>query len=84
MIRTFVESWTSTWTLVLGLGYIGRMLAWPALGRLGAEATVNLMMFASLAAVLALCIAGYAPAALSVSGWAIGLNLLRRIVTSPE
>src|SRR5262245_12034858 len=36
-VRLFVESWTNCWTLVLGLGYIGRVLYWPALASLCSE-----------------------------------------------
>jgi hypothetical protein len=83
-VRLFVESWTMSWTLVLGLGYIGQMMAWPALSRLGRDGAMQAMVVASLAVVFGLCAAGYPPAGLSVSGWAIGLSLLRRVLNSPE
>jgi hypothetical protein len=60
------------------------MLAWPALSRFGRDATMHAMVAASLAVVLILCLAGFPPAGLSVTGWAIGISLLRRLVTAPD
>jgi hypothetical protein len=79
-----VESWTTSWTVVLGLGYIGQTMSWPELGLLGRDGAMRVMVLATLAAVLGLCVAGYAAAGMAISGWAIGLTLLRRIVTAPE
>jgi hypothetical protein len=79
-VRLVVESWTSSWTLVLGLGYIGQTLAWPELGRLGSDTTARTLVLASVAIVLALGLAGFPAAGLAVTGWAIGINLIRKII----
>jgi len=81
-IRLFVESWTASWTLVLGMGYVGQTLAWPSLSALGGNAAARMLVLASTALALALCIAGFSPAALSVAGWTIGINIIRKTVGS--
>jgi hypothetical protein len=81
-VRLFIDSWSSCWTLVLGLGYIGRTLYWPALAALGSEIAAQTMMASSLAVVLVLCLSGFAPAALMIAGWAVALTLLRRTFQS--
>jgi hypothetical protein len=79
-IRLFVESWTSSWTLVLGMGYIGHALGWPSLSVLGGNAAARTMVIATMAIVLGLCVAGFSPAALSIAGWTIGINIIRKSV----
>jgi hypothetical protein len=81
-VRLIVESWTTSWTLVLGLGYIGQTLAWPEMGRLGSDTAARALVIASVAIVLALGLAGFPAAGLAVAGWAIGINLIRKIVLS--
>lgn len=83
-MQAFIESWTTCWTLVLGLGYIGRKIYWPGLAVLCGDTAVQAMMLASGAVVLGLCLLGFAPAGLSVSGWAIGMVLIRRTVFAAE
>jgi hypothetical protein len=83
-VRLFVESWTTSWTLVLGLGYIGGALAWPALRALGEDRVVRLMLLATGAVVLAMSLSGFPLAGLSVAGWAIGLTLIRHLVLSAD
>jgi hypothetical protein len=79
-VRLFVESWTSCWTLILGLGYLGGMLAWPQLAELGNERVARFMSYASMGVVLGLCLTSFPAAALSVTGWVIGISLIRRLV----
>jgi len=83
-VRLFVESWTSCWTLVLGLGYIGRTLYWPSLASLCGEGAVRAMILSSMIVVFVFCTQGFPPAGLFVSGWAIGMTLIRRTVLTPE
>jgi hypothetical protein len=78
----FVESWTVCWTLVLGLGYIGRRLMWPELAAFGSDAVARLMVLASIAAVTFLSFVGFFGAGFMITGWAIGLNLIRCVVLS--
>jgi hypothetical protein len=80
-IRLFVESWTMCWTLVLGLGYIGQTMALPGLSVLGGNNAARALVAASMVIVLGLCVAGFAAAALSIAGWTIGINLIRKTVT---
>ena len=79
-MRLFVDSWTSSWTLVLGLGYIGRKLYWPGLSALNNDTSAKAMVLTSLAVVLALCVIGFSAAAFAIAGWAICISLLRRTV----
>lgn len=81
-VRLFVESWTNCWTLALGLGYIGRTLYWPALAALCSETAARAMFFSSMVVVLVFCTQGFPPAGLFLSGWAIGMTLIRRTVLS--
>jgi hypothetical protein len=83
-VRLFVESWTNCWTLALGLGYVGRILYWPALASLCSEAAVRAMIFSSMAVVLVFCTQGFPPAGLFISGWAIGMTLIRKTVLTSE
>jgi hypothetical protein len=80
-VRLFVESWTMSWTLILGMGYIGQTMASPTLAWLGGNATARALVVASLFVVLGLCVTGFSPAALSIAGWTIGINLIRKTVT---
>ena len=79
-VRLFVESWTMSWTLILGMGYIGQTMASPTLAVLGGTAMARALVLASLLVVLGLCASGFAAAALSVAGWTIGINLIRKTV----
>jgi hypothetical protein len=79
-VRLFVESWTTCWTLVLGLGYLGAMMAWPQLAVLGTDKVVRLMAFASTVVVFCLCLSSFPAAAVSVTGWVIGITVIRRLV----
>jgi hypothetical protein len=81
-VRLFVESWTTCWTLVLGLGYIGQALAWPNLSILGSDRVARLLVLASFPVVLALGMGGFPPAALMIAAWVIAVNLIRAIVSS--
>jgi hypothetical protein len=79
-VRLFVESWTMSWTLILGMGYIGQTMASPALALLGGTGMARALVLASLAVVLGLCATGFSAAALSIAGWTIGINLIRKTV----
>jgi hypothetical protein len=79
-VRLFVESWTTCWTLVLGAGYLGLMMAMPQLAALCTDRVARAMAYASMGVVLALCLAGYPAAALSITGWVIGISVIRRLV----
>jgi DMSO/TMAO reductase YedYZ heme-binding membrane subunit len=83
-VRLFVESWAVCWTLVLGLGYVGRVLMWPELESLGSDTIARLMVLASIVAVMALCFAGFSAAGFTITGWAIGLSLIRSLVLSGD
>jgi hypothetical protein len=83
-VRQFVESWSTCWTIVLGLGYLGGLLHWPAMHAMVSDRVARAMVLSSAAVVLLMCVSGFAAAALSISGWAIGLSLIRRLVLSPE
>jgi hypothetical protein len=80
----FIESWTMCWTLVLALGYIGRKIYWPGLAVLCGDIAVHAMLLASGTVVAGLCLYGFAPAGLSLSGWAIGMVLIRRTVFAAD
>lgn len=69
---------------MLALGYVGRKMYSPALGALCGDIAVHAMLLASGAAVLVLCLSGFAPAGLSISGWAIGMVLIRRIAFTAD
>jgi hypothetical protein len=79
-VRLFVESWTTCWTIVLGVGYLGAMVSSPQLAALGTDRVARFMIFASIAVVLGLCASAFPAAALSVTGWMIGLSIIRRLV----
>ena len=83
-VQLFIESWTACWTLVLGLGYIGRKIFWPGLAVLCSDAAVNAMVFSSGAVVMIFCLTGFAPAGLTVSGYAIGMVLIRKTVFAAD
>ena len=78
-VRLFVESWTTCWTIVLGAGYLGAMLAWPQLAALGTDRVAQFMAFASAGVVLGLCLCSFPAAALSITAWVIGLSIIRRV-----
>lgn len=83
-VRLFVESWTTCWTLVLALGYVGALFAWPEMQVMNSDRVARVMVLASIIVVLGLCLYGFAAAALSITGWAIGLNLIRHLVLSAD
>jgi hypothetical protein len=82
-VRLFVESWTTCWTLVLGVGYLGAMLASPQLAAFGTDRVARFMAQASMVVVLALCASSFPAAALSIAAWVIGLSVIRRLVLNP-
>jgi len=83
-VQLFIDSWTSSWTLVLGLGYLGRKLYWPGLAALCSDVAVHAMLLTSGAVVFVFCLDGFAPAGLTVSGWAIGMVLIRRTIFAAD
>lgn len=83
-VRLLVESWTNCWTLALGLGYIGQKLYWPGLAVLFSDTAARAMFLSSMALVLVFCTTGFPPAGLFISGWAIGMTLIRKTVLTGD
>jgi hypothetical protein len=86
-VSAFVDWWTLSWSLVLGLGYVADLTPWPRLRVLRSPGATRSMLVFSTALVLGFTLGGDSRSAAVMAAWAIvfsSVNWLYHYFTSVE
>lgn len=86
-VASFVDWWTLSWSVVLGLGYVADLTPWPRLRVLRSPGASRTMLIFSTALVLGFTLGGDSRAAAVMAAWAIvfsSVNWLYHYFTTLE
>ena len=86
-VTAFVDWWTLSWSVILGLGYVADLTPWPRLRVLRSPAATRSMLLLSTALVLGFTLGGDSRSSAVMAAWAIvfsSVNWLYHYFTSLE